>query len=166
MVQRNNDVDALHMLHLVAKIFYKANHLFLAPSLLVGDQIDVWINLFKSLLDMPIPPELLTKTDDADQIMAKNKNIYWKIKSYAGRISYRLFAKYADLDYVESKPEQQAFAQKFRDRFAVPLLESNLKICMSYKDCFVAGKTLNIAIKFVKFATKLDYTMDKLKPFV
>ena len=43
MFQHRENADALHMLHMVCKVFYKANHLILAPSLMQGDVIDNWL---------------------------------------------------------------------------------------------------------------------------
>ena len=37
---------------------------------------------------------------------------------------------------------------------------------LSYQERFVSNKTLNTAIKYLKFATKLEYAMSQLKPYV
>lgn len=37
---------------------------------------------------------------------------------------------------------------------------------LSYQDKFVSNKALNVAIKYLKFSTKMEYAMTQLKPFV
>ena len=54
---------------------------------------------------MPVPQELLGKTERNDEIKARNKHICWKIKGQAAKIAYRLFAKYGDIEFVEEKPD-------------------------------------------------------------
>ena len=46
------------------------------------------------------------------------------------------------------------------------LLESHLQLMFKRKTGFVGSKTLNFNIKFVTASTKLQKTMDKLKPFI
>lgn len=53
------------------------------------------------ILDMPIPEQLETLTDDTEEVNARDKSIVWKLKAEAARISFRLFSKYANLRYVQ-----------------------------------------------------------------
>ena len=53
-----------------------------------------------------------------------------------------------------------------QEKFVIPLIECHLQLLLSHQHSFVSSKTLNVSIKFIKFATKLDYTMEKLKPHV
>jgi len=46
------------------------------------------------------------------------------------------------------------------------MLESHLQLMFKRKTGFVGSKTLNFNIKYVTSATKLNRTMDKLKPFI
>jgi hypothetical protein len=94
----------------------------------------------------------------------RDKNIIWKTKGIAGKASYRLFSKYGHPKYVDEKFE--AFAKKFNTAFAVPLLESHLKIVLRRKTNYVGSKALNYAIKFCSQSTKLETTMQMLLPFV
>jgi len=58
MINNKENDDALYMLHLICKVFYVSNHLQMSPYLLVVSQIDPWIKFFKTILDMPCPPNL------------------------------------------------------------------------------------------------------------
>lgn len=62
--------------------------------------------------------------------------------------------------------EMVDFAKRFKDNYAVPLLESHLQIVFRRKTNFVGTKTLNCAIRYVSGCTKLPNTMNILKPFV
>ena len=56
--------------------------------------------MMKIILDMPVPEQLEAVTHDTEEILSRDKNIYWKCKAQAARISFRLFSKYANLKYV------------------------------------------------------------------
>ena len=73
-------------------------------------------------------------------------------------------SKYGNPKFVDQ--EREAFSKMFQDKYAVPLLESHLALVFKRKTHFVGSKTLNFAIKYVSAATKIQITMDKLKPFV
>jgi len=44
--------DSLQLLHLVCKVFYVSNQLQVCPWLMEGDNLDPWMGLFKTILDM------------------------------------------------------------------------------------------------------------------
>ena len=46
---------ALNILLEILKVFYRANHLFICPFLKENDGLTPWIQMFKVLLDMPVP---------------------------------------------------------------------------------------------------------------
>lgn len=128
--------------------------------------IDPWLEFFKNILDMPIPENLTSSTEDRENIIARNKHVHWKIKGMAAKITYRMFAKYGDPEIVEQKDLDINFSKVLVDKFVLPTLHSHLSIIMQKKTNFVGSKTLNIAIKYLKFATKLSYTMEQLKPHI
>lgn len=75
-----------------------------------------------------------------------------------------MFSKYGNPKYSDKKLE--GFSKAFRQKYAVPLLESHLTILLRRKTNFVGSKSLNYAIKFVGQSTKMKQTMEKLKPFI
>jgi hypothetical protein len=75
-----------------------------------------------------------------------------------------MFSKYGNPKYAEEKLE--AFSKAFREKYAVPLLESHLTLLLRRKTNFIGSKSLNYAIKFVGQSTKMPATMTKLKPFI
>ena len=53
--------------------------------------------MFKIILDMPVPPELESPTEDVEEISERDKSILWKLKAQAARITFRLFSRYANI---------------------------------------------------------------------
>lgn len=64
MINNKENNDALYMLHLICKVFYVSNQLQMCPYLMEGDNLDPWIQFFKTIMDMPCPPELCSPTED------------------------------------------------------------------------------------------------------
>ena len=75
--------------------------------------LDPWIQFFKTLLDMDVPGELASFTEDIDEIERRNKTIFWRIKGIAAKTSFSMFLNYGNPEKVENDPEIKAFAAKF-----------------------------------------------------
>ena len=67
----------------------------------------------KEILDMPVPPELETFTEDINEIAERDQSIWWKIKAQAAVTTYRLFTKYSVTKYVKNDKEALAFNETF-----------------------------------------------------
>ena len=63
--------------------------------------LDPWIQFFKTILDMPCPENLSKKTENTEEIVQRNKSIFWKIKGITSKTTYRLFMKYGDPNKCE-----------------------------------------------------------------
>lgn len=116
------------------------------------------------MLDQPLPDNLSTFTEEMDEISARDKSIEWKLRGVISKVTYRLFSKYGNSKYAHE--DDKEFSKQFNANFAEPLLESHLQLMFKRKTGFVGSKTLNFNIKFVTASTKLQKTMDKLKPFI
>lgn len=53
---------------LICKIYYTSNQLYLCPFMAENNNIDPWIQLFKTIMDRPMPAELESLTEDIDVI--------------------------------------------------------------------------------------------------
>ena len=115
---------AYEVLYLICKIFYISNQLYICPYLTEGTNVDPWIQFFKTILDKQVPAELESFVEDMDVIEERDKHIIWKTKGIAGKTSYRMFSKYGNPKFVDEKFED--FSGRFKETFAVPLLESHL----------------------------------------
>lgn len=98
-------------------------------------------------MDRPLPAELESFTEDMSVIDERDKNILWKLKGIATKITYRLFSKFGNPTFVDEK--FMDFSKKFKETFAIPLLESHLQQVLKRKTTFVGSKTLNFAIKYL-----------------
>ena len=67
----------------------------LCPFLRENNQLTPWIQMFKILLDQPLPENLESPTEDIDEIVSRDKNIRWKLKAQTARVTFRLFSKFA-----------------------------------------------------------------------
>lgn len=128
--------------------------------------MDPWIQFFKTILDMPTPEEIKTPTYVTDDILARDKNIFWKIKGICSKLTYRIMVKYGNPSIVEDKVLIKSFSNNFNLKYTIPLMESHLQQLLSRKNCFVGSKALSFSIKFISNCTKQEHTMEKLKPFV
>lgn len=166
MVNNRDNPDALYMMHLVCKVFYVSNQLQVCPYLMEENALDPWIMFFKTILDMPIPDSLRSVTNETEEIIARDKSIFWKIKGITSKLTYRIQIKYGNPTIVEDKPLIKSFSNNFSIKYSIPLLESHLQTLLSKKTGHVGSKALSFAIKFISNATKQQGTMEKLKPFV
>ena len=157
---------AYEVLYLIAKIFYLSNQLKISPYLSDdrGANLDPWILLLKTIMDRPVPAELDSPTEDMDEIQRRDSHICWKLKGIASQCTYRLFSKYGNPKFSDESLEE--FSAAFKEKYAVPLLESHLQIVLRRPTNFVGSKALNFAIKYITQSTKMPATMGKLKPFV
>jgi hypothetical protein len=66
---------ALKLMHMICKVFYVANQLYLLPALSVPGQLHPWMHFFKEILDQPLPDHLSSFVEDMDEISARDKSI-------------------------------------------------------------------------------------------
>lgn len=66
-----------------------------------NEQLQPWFAFFKQILDMPCPPDLASPTEVTEDIQARDKHIFWKVKNLAAKITYRAFVKYSKPAHVE-----------------------------------------------------------------
>jgi hypothetical protein len=45
---------------------------------------------------MKVPEQLKTPTDNTEEIQARDKTIFWKIKGIVSKLTYRIFLKYGN----------------------------------------------------------------------
>jgi len=126
---------ALEILYLISKIFYISNQLIICPFLTENNNLDPWIQFFKTLLDRPVPTELESFVEDMNEIEKRDKNIHWKIKGVVSKLTYRIFSKFGNPSHVEDQLID--FSKYFKDTYAVPLLESHIQLVFKRKTHFV-----------------------------
>jgi hypothetical protein len=63
--QHQNEM-ALKLLHMICKVFYVANQLYLLPALSAEGMLHPWMHFFKEILDQPLPDHLSSFVEDMD----------------------------------------------------------------------------------------------------
>ena len=130
LVPNKENYDTLYLLHLVCKVFFKYNRLILSPYLIAEDMMNPWMSFFKIILDMPCPADLSSPTSNTEEIIKRDKTVFWKIKGVVAKNTYLMFVKYSDPMKVtiESRcdVDLKGFATKFAKNYSIPLLESHL----------------------------------------
>lgn len=96
MIANKENEDALFMMHLVCKVFYSSNQLQMCPHLMEENRLDPWIQFFKTILDMEVPANLSGATHETEEIIRRDKHIFWKIKGICSKLTYRMFVKYGN----------------------------------------------------------------------
>lgn len=158
------DETALQILHLIGKVFFASNQLQILPFLAEGDNLVPWMQFFKQILDLAVPAELSSITEDKDVIAERDQHMLWKIKAVIGRITYRMFSKYGRTEFVDAP--QREFSAKLVATYSETLLDTHLGLLFKRKSEFVGTKTVSWAIKYVTYAMKVPITMEKLKPYI
>lgn len=95
-MKNNENPESLFILYLISKVFYKCNRLQLCPYFVTDNHLDPWVEYFKTLLDMAVPENLATRTEDTNTVTQMEKTVFWKIKAIAAKITFRIFAEYSD----------------------------------------------------------------------
>ena len=73
--------SAQTILHQIVKIFYTANQLWITPFLRQNDALSPWMQMFKLILDLPVPAECETPTDEVEEMAQRDKMMMWKLKA-------------------------------------------------------------------------------------
>ena len=105
--------DVLQMLRVIAKIFYKSNQYLSCPYLMVDNNLEPWIQFFKTMLDMPPPGQECVKTDDYQAARQMNRTLFWKTKGRIAKTCWRMFVEYSDPNKVEDKAVVRGFSADF-----------------------------------------------------
>ena len=160
-----DNCDALHTVYLIMKVFYRCNHVTMCEHIMKEDVFGQWMKYFKTVLDMPIPDDLVTNTEDTAEILKQNKTIFWKTKGMAAKITHCVFLKYSDPKRKVTEPHEKSFAKTFQVTYALPWVESHLHLFLSRKQHLIGLKCLNFVIKVLIQSCHMDYTMEKLQPY-
>ena len=166
MMNNSGNEDALRILHLISKIFYRCNqyimcHCFYANTTM----LEPWISFFKTVLELPVPPELAAPTEYQFDRTKRNKCILWKIKGRIAKLTFRMIIEYGDPSIFQNNMEAKSFANAFKALYMIPLLEAHMKILFSRKDQFVGDKCLLHVIRYIKAACCLPRSLEKIKPY-
>ena len=70
--------------------------------------------MFKLILDLQVPAELESPTEDVEVMAQRDKSMLWKLKAQTARITYRLFSRYANTSrYLGDDEAEKAWCASF-----------------------------------------------------
>jgi len=69
--------------------------------------------MFKVILDMPVPENLESPTEDVEEIDRRDKHIVWKLKAQTARLTFRLFSKYSNLKFIPDGDVEKPWMEFF-----------------------------------------------------
>ena len=68
------------------------------------------MQFFKTVLDMPVPEDLKTLTQDTDEVNRRDKTMFWKLKGTVAELTHKLFSH---SDPLECEADLKPFAEMF-----------------------------------------------------
>jgi len=153
LLDHYNEQEA-HALHAILKTFYAGVHLVIPKYLMDEKTLENWMTFFKLVLDKDLGNDLESPTEDPKIIEQRQKNIYWLNKKWAGRILDKFIYKYADRRY--ERKENTGISQIFNAKYAVPFLESFLRILLNKREKYVHVKVYYHALRYIYRALKIQ----------
>lgn len=72
---QTDNLMGLALLHMLCKIFYVSNQLYICPILKNDGALLPWMQFFKFVLDLPLPEQLSSFVEEMDEIQARDKSI-------------------------------------------------------------------------------------------
>ncbi|KAF0718506.1 Aste57867_1650 [Aphanomyces stellatus] len=101
----NPSVEAGHMVHLIAKVFWSSVQCALPPSVTLDD-IGIWLDLFRTLITKPMPDVPGDAIDDDESFL---RDPWWKAKKWSLQIICRFYNVYGNPKHGSSTPELSGF---------------------------------------------------------
>ncbi len=119
--------SALYMVYLIVKILYSANQCQLCPQMMQPGALEPWVMFLKAVLDRQVPLDCeMFNTEDNQLVQSKEKNLNWKIKGIASKLSYRIFQKYSTSKELPEADNENIFKNSFTLQLVPALLDSHM----------------------------------------
>ncbi|XP_060050578.1 importin-8 isoform X2 [Erinaceus europaeus] len=144
----------------ILKIFYALVQ-FVLPLQLVNNQaMTTWMEVFRAILDRPVPHETL-QIDEDD----RPELVWWKCKKWALHIVARLFERYGSPGNVTK--EYFEFSEFFLKTYAVGIQQVLLKILEQYRQKeYVAPRVLQRTFNYLNQSIVHSVTWKQMKPHI
>ncbi|XP_040828162.1 importin-8 isoform X1 [Ochotona curzoniae] len=142
----------------ILKIFYALVQYALPLQLVNNQTMTTWMEIFRSIIDRPVPPETL-QIDEDD----RPELVWWKCKKWALHIVARLFERYGSPGNVTK--EYFEFSEFFLKTYAVGIQQVLLQILDQYRQKeYVAPRVLQQAFNYLNQGVVHSVTWKQLKP--
>lgn len=142
----------------ILKIFFALVQYFLPLDLISRDALSQWMELFRSIVDRPVPEH--TNTIDEDE---RPDLVCWKCKKWALHILTRVFERYGSPGSVTK--EYRDFAEYFLKAYSAGILEVLLKLLDQYRQkIYISPRVLQLALNYINEAVSHAFSWKFLKP--
>ena len=114
--------------------------------------LETWMTFLKQILDRNIGDDLESPTSERLTIESRQRNIFWLNKKQAARVIDKFMFKYSDPRF--ERAENKGIANVYQNNYAVPFLETFLKIIIRQREKFVHVKLYYFSLRYVFRALK------------
>ncbi|XP_028613425.1 importin-8 isoform X2 [Grammomys surdaster] len=144
----------------ILKIFYAFVQYALPLQLVNHQTMTTWMEIFRTIIDRTVPPEIL-QIDEDD----RPELVWWKCKKWALHIVARLFERYGSPGNVTK--EYFEFSEFFLKTYAVGIQQVLLKILDQYRQKeYIAPRVLQQAFNYLNQGIVHAVTWKQMKPHI
>lgn len=106
------------------------------------------------ILESDVPVEAQREVKTLEELIAREKNVYWSSKKWCGEILTRFVQKYGNPNWGSKK--DIPFAQKIMKDYLGPILEITIKILIKSRVQFVSERFRYFLTRYCYFALRND----------
>ncbi|KAK6191779.1 hypothetical protein SNE40_003377 [Patella caerulea] len=144
----------------ILKIFYAFTQNFLPLDTITRDVFTQWMEVFRAIVDRPVPPET-NQIDEED----RPELAWWKVKKWAAHILSRLFERYGSPGNVTK--DYTEFAEWYLKSFSGGILQVLMKVLDQYQQkLYVAPRVIQQALNYINEGIGHAFSWGFIKPHV
>ncbi|XP_076310776.1 importin-7 msk isoform X2 [Tachypleus tridentatus] len=142
----------------ILKIFPALVQYFLPLELISKESFAQWMEVFRAIVDQPVP-EATNQIDDDE----KPDLPWWKCKKWAMHILFRVFERYGSPETVAK--DYREFADYYLKAFSGGIIEVLLKVLDQYRNkIYMSPRVLQLALNYLNQAVTHAFSWKFLKP--
>lgn len=146
-LEKYNEQTAV-IAHFILKIFFSITYLELPTYFLDENNLHRWMVFVRTILDSPIPQDLEETTQDEQEIVKREKNVFWKNRNCCAMVLESFLLKYSNSKFEKQKNKGLALIIQEKYLFC----EAFLDILIRRNNLFVSQKLLYFSMKYLHSA--------------
>lgn len=132
----------------IAKIFHHTVEMSLPMTILTEEEFSSWIEIFRSILVLDVPPETLEEEEES-----RSGLVWWKLRRVVAETLEVMFDRYGCPLQVGKKYKQ--FAQQYCSKYNVDVLGSLLNVLEKYRSgAYVSPIVLYHCLGYLRLAVR------------
>lgn len=146
------------LLHLICKIFWSCMQFSIPRVLMNGNELVEWLEMFHTLVKMPISEQSLPKDEDE-----RHQYCYWKAKKWVIQILCRLYSRYSNPKHVEPPLVNMAnyIRQELGPKFLACILEL---LALRSQGRYCPDRVVQLCLVWCNAAIDVAATYQLIKP--